>query len=335
MLNILCIVQTPVPSTEISIIRPFSYLEQQREINWQLIKEAAFRPDLLHEVDVAVFHRNCHPNSLSILHAVKTAQIPAIYEIDDNFFELPEVLPIGRYMRNPRIVQTMEFFLRSADKVKVGSPELIPFVSQYTQNVIYQPYAVDLTLINHIRPREKDCFTIGYAGTIHHSPDLKFIIDPIRRIAEENPQIHWEFIGCRPEFMEDIPNHSFTPFIPQYTAFLQELYRRNWQIGLSPILDLPHNRCKTDNKLREYSACRIPGIFSNIPPYSANIQHGKTGLLAENTGKAWLDAMKILINDESLRSKIAVQARKWVEEERSIPVIGQLWIELFHQLTKK
>lgn len=334
MLKILCIVQIPVPSTEISIIRPFSYLEQQKEITWQLVKEISFQPDLLDQVDIAVFHRNCHPKSLPILNAVRAAQIPFIYEIDDNYLELPEELPIGRYMRNPYIVQMLECFLRTANIVKIGSPELIPFISKYNKNIIHHPYAVDLSIFNNVTPCQNSHLTIGYAGTIYHHYDFEFVIDPIQRIAKEFPQVHWDFIGCLPEEIKNLPNHTFTPFIPDYSAFLQDLYRRNWEIGLCPILDLPHNRCKTDNKLREYSACQIAGIFSNIPPYSLNVQHGQTGLLVENTGQDWFRAIKTFIDNEDLRKKIAVQARQWVEEQRSIPVIANLWVELFHQILK-
>jgi len=329
MLKILCIVQEAVPATEISIIRPFSFLKNQQKISWHLVREADFQPDLLNQVDIVVFHRNCHHSNRARIDLVKAAKIPIIYEMDDNYFELPEDLPIGRYMRNPYIVQTIEYFLRSANIVKIGSPELSRVISKYNHNIVYHPYAVDLSILDNIETRKNSYLTIGYAGTYYHIPDFEFVTEPIRRIAEEFPQVHWEFIGCLPDDIKDLFEHSFTPFITNYAAFLQHLSWRNWQIGLCPILDLPHNRCKTDNKLREYGACRITGIYSNIPPYSTNVQHAETGLLAENNEQSWFNAIKTLICNDSLRNKIANQARKWVEEQRSLPIIAELWMELF------
>ncbi len=329
MVNILCIVQTPVPSTEISIIRPFSYLEKEHIITWRLVKEAAFSRELLHHVDVVVFHRNCSPGCLPILDAVKGLEIPFIYELDDNYLDLPEDLPIGRYMRSPRVVHTVESLLRSATIVKIGSPELIPLFKKYNPHVIYHPYAVDLSILDGVSTRDNNTITIGYAGTIHHYQDFKHVMDPMRRIAAEFPQIYWDFIGCLPEGADSLPNYNFTPFISDYRLFLQDLYRRNWRIGLVPLIDTLHNRCKTDNKLREYGACRISGIYSDIPPYSSNVRHYETGLLAPNTEQDWYTAIKTLINNDSLRNKIAVQTRRWVEEQRSIPVVAKLWVELF------
>lgn len=332
MLKILCIVQTTVPSTEISIIRPFSYLERQQKISWKLVKEVSFQPELLNQVDIVVFHRNCHFNCRTIIDKVKMADIPMIYEIDDNYFEMPESLPIGRYMRNPNVVQTLDYILRSADIVKVGSPELIPFLAKYNPKIIFQPYAVDLSILDGLLPRPNNQFTIGYAGTIHHYHDFKFLGEAIFRLAKEFPQVCWDFIGCLPEELKELPNKFFTPFIPDYPKFLQSLLLRNWRIGLCPILDLPHNRCKTDNKLREYGACQIAGVYSKIPPYSLVVKQQETGLLVNNTKEDWYEAIKLLITNHDLRIQIADQARKWVEKERSIPIIADGWMNLFQQL---
>ena len=335
MLKILCIVQATVPSTEISIIRPFSYLEQQQEISWKLVEEASFQPELLEQVNIVVFHRNCHPNCRAIIDTVIAANTPMIYEIDDNYFEIPESLPIGRYMRNPSVIQTLEHILRSASVVKVGSPELIPFIAKYNQKTIFQPYAVDLSILEGISPRQNDRLTIGYAGTINHYHDFKFVNEAILRLANEFPQVCWDFIGCLPEELQQLPSLTFTPFIPDYTKFLQNLYWRNWQIGLCPILDLPHNRCKTDNKSREYGACQIAGVYSKIPPYSGVVKQQETGLLVDNIEEEWYQAIRLLIINENLRINIADQARKWVEKERSIPVVAKGWLELFRQLLEK
>ncbi len=335
MVKILCIVQTMVPSTEISIIRPFTYLEQQQEIVWELVKEDSFKPELLDEVNIVVLHRNCHPNCRAIVNKVKAANIPIIYEIDDNYFEMPESLPIGRYMRNPYVVQTLDHILRSASIVKIGSPELLPLVSKYNQKTVFHPYAVDLTILDNISRRPNNYLTIGYAGTVHHYQDFKFASEAILRLAKEFPKICWDFIGCLPEELQQLSNHAFTPFISNYAAFLQSLFWRNWQIGLCPILDLPHNRCKTDNKFREYSACQIAGVYSKIPPYSSVVNQQETGLLVDNTEKDWYEAIKLLITNEELRIHIADKARKWVEQERSIPVAAKRWLELFQLLLSK
>jgi glycosyltransferase involved in cell wall biosynthesis len=335
MLQILCVVQTPLPSAEISIIRPFNYLQKKKRIRWQLVLENDFTAGLLSGVDLVVFHRNCRPNCLGILQAVKEAGIPVLYELDDHYLAMPEDLPIGRYMRMPQIVKTLETLLRSADLVKVGSPELIPFARERNPQVVSHPYAVDAGVFRNLQKIPHRQLVIGYAGSVNHGRDLALIAGVIPRISREFPRLKWEFIGCLPAGVAPGPNLVFSRFLPNYQEFLVTLYRRNWDIGLAPLLDTVYNRCKTDNKFREYGACGIAGIYSAIPPYAASVRHEITGLLTENTEDAWYQAVKRLILDAALRKKIAVNARKWVLKHNALPVIAGLWEELFATLVKK
>ena len=333
MRHVLCIVQSSVPSTEISLIRPFTYLQSIGKLTWKIVVEDQFSPELLKEIDIVIFQRNCRPNSRGILSIVKNAQIPVIYEIDDNFLKIPDNLPGSRYYKLPAVVNTIETFIKLANVVKAGSPEMIPELSQWNKNVVHHPYAVDLSIIDNMAPKKHNNFIIGYAGTIHHNYDFEPIIGAILQVAERFPDIHWEFIGCQPEGLEKINNIFFTKFQSSYECFLRDLYQRGWQIGLAPLKDTPSNRCKTDNKFREYSACGIPGIYSNIPPYSRTIAANTTGLLADNTISAWTEALLSLIQNSNLRLQIAEQSRKWVEQYRSLPAIAELWESLFEMIT--
>ncbi len=335
MLQILCVVQTPLPSVEISIIRPFNYLQKEKKIRWQLVLENDFTPGLLEGVDLVVFHRNCRPNCLRILHAVKDAGLPVLYELDDHYLAMPEDLPIGRYMRLPQIVRTLETLLRSADLVKVGSPEMIPFARERNSRVVSHPYAVDTSVFHRLQKTPHQHLIVGYAGSVNHNRDLALIAGVIPRISREFPDLKWEFIGCLPDGVEPGPNLTFSEFLSNYDAFLATLYRRNWDIGLAPLLDTVYNQCKTDNKFREYGACGIAGIYSAIPPYTASVQHEITGLLTENTEDAWYHALKRLILDDGLRKRLADNARMWILKHNSLPVIAGLWEELFSMLVKK
>ena len=335
MLQILCVVQTPLPSVEISIIRPFNYLQKEKKIRWQLVLENDFTPGLLEGVDLVVFHRNCRPNCLRILHAVKDAGLPVLYELDDHYLAMPEDLPIGRYMRLPQIVRTLETLLRSADLVKVGSQEMIPFARERNPQVVSHPYAVDTSVFRNLQKTSHRHLLVGYAGSVNHSRDLALIAGVIPRISREFPDLRWEFIGCLPEGVQPGANLKFSGFLPSYDEFLTTLYRRNWDIGLAPLLDTVYNRCKTDNKFREYGACGIAGIYSAIPPYTTSVQHEITGLLTANTEDAWYHALKKLISGDTFRKSIANNTQKWVLKNNSLPVIAGLWEELFSTLVKK
>ena len=55
-----------------------------------------------------------------------------------------------------------------------------------------------------------------------------------------------------------LPNVGFVPYNDDYPAFLRALSRVDWSFGIAPLADLPSRHGKSDNKYREYGACRIP-----------------------------------------------------------------------------
>ena len=59
------------------------------------------------------------------------------------------------------------------------------------------------------------------------------------------------------------------------------------------MLDHPFNHAKSDLKWLEYSICYIPAIYSTISPYTASVEHGKTGWLVDNQTEAWVQAILI------------------------------------------
>jgi glycosyltransferase involved in cell wall biosynthesis len=62
----------------------------------------------------------------------------------------------------------------------------------------------------------------------------------------------------------------------------------------------------------------IPTIASNTPPYSDSIKHASTGYLVENTMDDWYKALKLMIENETLRRKIGAAAKKEVIDNWSI-----------------
>jgi len=335
MRRVLCVVEAVVPSTEISIIRPFGYLAQHNRLVWQLIGEKEFSLARLAETDLVVFHRTCEPSGVSLLQETKQAGLPVIYELDDDFLEMPADTPIGRYMRLPPIAQAVQNFLRLADIVKVGSPEMVAMAAKFNQHVVCHPYAVDLSLVEGVAPRKHEGLIVGYAATIHHTRDFAPLARSLFDLAAQFPRLEFDFIGCLPESLQGLPRLTFTKFIPDYALFLRSLCQRGWDLGLAPLADEPHNRCKTANKLREYGACRIPGIYSNIPPYVDTVQSGVTGLLVENTEEAWANGLRTMLQDAGLRSRIARDAHQWVEQHRSLAAVAEMWETLFAMAIKQ
>ena len=125
------------------------------------------------------------------------------------------------------------------------------------------------------------------------------------------------FCGFRPAQLASLPNAWHHGTICDYNRFLRRFSRAGYDIGLAPLPDGAFYRAKTNNKFREYGACRIAGIYSRNEVYTSCVQQEVTGLLVDNNTDSWRSAIERLINDAALRERIQRNARKYVAEHYS------------------
>lgn len=109
---------------------------------------------------------------------------------------------------------------------------------------------------------------------------------------------------------------------------MHRLVQRAWDIGLAPLNDNLYNRCKSNNKFREYAACGIAGVYSALPTYADCVEHEQTGLLTAQTEEAWYAAIRRLIEDRALRKHIRRQARSYAREHYTIARCADEWLLL-------
>jgi len=102
--------------------------------------------------------------------------------------------------------------------------------------------------------------------------------------------------------------------------------------AIVPLEDTPFNRAKSEIKWLEYSACRIPGIYSDLAAYHQKVAHGQTGLLVPNTRDGWFRAMKTLVEDRGLRHNLAERAQVAVLAQHTVERNARLWHEAYEAL---
>jgi hypothetical protein len=72
---------------------------------------------------------------------------------------------------------------------------------------------------------------------------------------------------------------------------------------------------KTAIKYFEYSLAGIPAVYSATLPYSQVVDNGATGLIAKDLTEAWVNAIRLFIDNAALCRHIAKGARHNVEQQ--------------------
>jgi hypothetical protein len=140
-------------------------------------------------------------------------------------------------------------------------------------------------------------------------------------------RVEAHFLGFQPAEFRGMPDTHYRKYTPNYNRYLHRFSQAGYDIGLAPMLDDSFHRAKTNNKFREYGACEIAGIYSDVPLYSEWIENGATGLLVENTAEAWYSAMAKLIEDPGLRRQISQLTCDKIKELYSEERFEQHWWE--------
>ncbi|MCJ8205239.1 glycosyltransferase [Pseudomonas sp. RGM2987] len=295
---------------------------------------AALKPSDIRKTTIPFFVRSGDPSLRLWIERLHNAHHPYIYYIDDNFWKIEGDSPIALYYQHPLIRHTLETAISGAYRVLTNSDLLAEFLYQFNEKIEILPSFFDFSLLKAAQPPTHGELRIGFAGSPSRVDDLEIIKPVIRPILDAYPQVVFEFIGATPSDLGSDSRIRTFPHNADYEGFIHFKQERQWSIGLAPLIDNYSNRCKTNNKYREYSACGIAGIYSNMPPYQRSVVDGETGLLTEHTTQAWISAISQLISDPTLRARIASNAYEDVLEKHSVERVAMIWSNHFAQVQR-
>lgn len=163
-----------------------------------------------------------------------------------------------------------------------------------------------------LRPRPEDGrVRLGYAsGTLTHQRDLAAAMPALARVLAARPETTLTLLGkvLPAEFPQLAPfaeRIELRPAVPHDRLF-EELVR--FDVNLAPLeLGNPFCDAKSELKFLHAALLGIPTIASPTPPFRAAIDHGRTGLLAEDAA-AWEAALDRLAGDAGLRRDMGAAA---------------------------
>jgi glycosyltransferase involved in cell wall biosynthesis len=331
-----------------------SYNNYMHPAEWVTTDAAGQRQNVY---DLTVHQRQYGDIQLQNLRYLQTElRVPCVYEVDDYLHGLSPYAPAYFVYNDPK-TKTQRFnninaYLREAAAMTVTTDFLKRMYSKYNKNIYVLPNCLDYEIFNAEntqRPDHGDEIWIGWAGGVSHVPDVQIIVDVIKKVLRDFPQTkfviggwngHYKNVQGRPFYVwEGIPEERFLhlPWVKERLEYPKMLTQ--FDIGLAPLVDIPFNRCKSNLKFLEYSACGVPTIASQVEPYTRTITEGKTGLLVttekQKLSKAWYQAIKTLIENRELRLTLAENAKQFVKQNFDMALNIHRWQEVYKEIIER
>lgn len=224
--------------------------------------------------------------------------------------------------RNLHQMAVRHRIIRSAHGATVSSPAL----AKYFKDVIGQPnvYVFPNTVVpedyENIRAvRTDDSVRILWQGGMSHWVDWYPLRDALKTICQKHPNIKFVIFGEWFKWIHEVIPDSMVEHHPwvEYDAYRLKRGLLNVDINLCPLAKDVFNAGKSAIKWYEASIWEKPEatLASNFGPYQEIID-GETGLLYD-TPEEFVQKLSLLIEDATLRTRLASSARRWVMENRT------------------
>jgi hypothetical protein len=307
-------------------IDPLKAMEGRgHEVLWP--PDPAANPDVrrLTECDVVHVYRRADDEIRPLLTALVREGTPITYDNDDDFTATPKQSPDykrsggfrgQRYFAATVKVARMARWMTTtneilAQKYRGAGVERVEVIGNYLTPDADRPSNRHAGLV------------IGWIAAAEHQADVARI--PIRealeRVLERHPDVRVEFIGVNLALAERYRHDADVPF--------SQLPRRiaGFDIAIAPLTDMPWNRARSDIKVKEYAASKVPWLASPVGPY-ASLGEEQGGRLVPDDG--WFEALDRLVTHGRERKRLARKGKAWAKTQ-TIDAAADRWEELFVQ----
>lgn len=311
----------PVTSVcaQTSFIKPFSLLEHEWDLKWG-IKDNNVDTALLRRADLIVLQRHTPglfaPETLKALFDLGK---PVIYETDRELSEIPDGYPGA--VESKAWKTGIDYLVRHANAVVVSTHVLAKRYRRMNPNVHVLPQYVDFDVFYRpVSNRDDKIITIGITASALNAPNFALVEQALLSICEKyKTRIKLSFIGTDiPSSWKANPAVEFVPFVDHYQDYAEKLLHLNWDIALVPLTGNEYDAGESPVKWMEFAAAGVACILSDAMPYRDVVEHGRTGLLVQDSASAWEEAISSLMDEPQYRKEIAAAAQTEVRQRFSL-----------------
>ena len=351
-MKILVIIPKPITGVEYHrLLMPFDNLGEGYEVT--SVEAIDHQPDtFLQQFDVIYTSSVVSKFGFQeVLWAqLKRLGIPVIIDRDDDW-QLPHDHLMKRDWVTNKTAEQIVYNLKMADAVTVPTEYLAQKVKQYNPNVFVIPNAIDFNQAQ-FKPDQKvkdlktDKVHIGWSGSVTHFHDVMMLTDTFMQL-NSNPDTSKKYRVVLSGYTEgqQVWEEYQKIFTSGYKIAEDQYCRINgmdvytyasaydlMDVGLIPLKDTEFNRCKSELKMMEMGAKKLPVVVSNQYPYTNIAKHGINCLTANK--KDWFKNIKRLIDSKDLREDLGEALYQEIYTNFNILKVNELRKELFKNVSR-
>ena len=251
-----------------------------------------------------------------------------IYDIDDLVF-LKHASKANKIISFLKGKSKPIYLMKKAQHVITCTPYLDDFVKKYNKQTTDISSTVD-TEARYIpvnKYSNDKQLIIGWSGSHSTSKYLYLLKDVLQQLAKE---IDFKLLvmGDKSFFIEGVNIEAL-----DWDEKIEIATLQRFDIGLYPLPFEEWVLGKSGLKAIQYMALGVPTVATEVGTIYRVIDHDKNGLLVpDNNAEIWMNSLKILLKNPSLRAQIGSEARKKIVAEFSIVANTKLYLSVINNL---
>jgi len=217
-----------------------------------------------------------------------------------------------------------------ADMIFAGNNYLLDYAKHHNDNVVIVPTTIDTSEYKPVqRSVNKKQICIGWSGSITTIKHFEMAVPFLKKLKERyGNRICIKVIGDGTYVNKTLDIKGINWLKQDELKELSEI-----DIGIMPLPDDEWAKGKCGLKGLQYMALGIATIMSPVGVNSEIIRDGENGYLAA-TDDEWIDKISMLIEDKTVRTKIADAGCKTVEDQYSVNAQKNNYLRYFNEVLR-
>ncbi|MFN5912239.1 MAG: glycosyltransferase family 4 protein [Bacteroidota bacterium] len=301
-----------------------NFLKKARGVSRSFIKRFGllFR---LREADHIFIHREVAHAGPPVFEWIiaKVLRRKYIYDFDDAIW-LPNYSETNARFHWIKAYWKVNYCMKWAYRISAGNAYLADHAGKYNSRVEIIPTTIDTVGYHNVQcDHSEEPVTIGWTGTHTTMRYLEFLVPVLRDLEKDHSFRFLVISNEEPDFT--LASLEFRRWKKE--TEIEDLARI--QIGVMPLEQDIWSEGKCGFKGLQYMSLGMATVMSPIGVNITILEHGVNGYLAAST-EEWKTALKQLLEDPGLRTKLGQAGRKTVEERYSVDAIKGKYLELFN-----
>ena len=229
------------------------------------------------------------------------------------------------------------------DRLVGNSQSVVDFYRQLgvpAEKLVCIPNGIDCPPILHVDRlallRElgwpSDSFVAGFVGRLAHQKRVDDLIFAVETLRQTRPMARLLLIGDGPQ-RDYLERFARDVGCEDHVRFLGHRPDVDRWLALMDVFCLASAFEGMSNSLMEAMAAGKPAVVSDIPPNRELVMQGETGFLVPTGDRVgYMQFLRALIDDRSLRTRLGAASRKRMQDDFSVSQMVRRYAELYDGL---